>query len=436
MFLRRLVSSYCSHRWSLWAGYIHAFLSVETVLHLALLLIVQGSLTTEAWLSPHCDQKPCPFTVSNNPLRSMNVRFPSPMEESSAMKMAIGTQLPSNISPFEKSLSKSQNVQQIFRQLAAPALSRAMNVDGMQLMEIDFPPLLGGSQSKSQFDDFDNISELDANRDWCVQFLANEFLAASKGGKLSNRQSSVVNNRPFGPPWLVFPDDKEVELAKKSWPGALYQKSACYTSLRAACVTTVQGMNANKQNDNRTFQSAWGSSLASTLNKWAGGDGILADSTALDQLDPSFRRLHLICQPGNGGPVEDWINVKLLHDSSNADSATLPSCPTCVVNGALDKVRDGYYPSLFFPALARTVPFFQRFEAVFVLKPISDKGLYGWLFRVYPEPWQVVLQTPETTIQGGQRVVTTKNTIALLSDTRPSYSEAVNALQRATFCGR
>ena len=49
---------------------------------------------------------------------------------------------------------------------------------------------------------------------------------------------------------------------------------------------------------------AWGSTLASTVNKLQGGDGILADSTALDDLDPIKAVLHLVCQPGNGGPVE------------------------------------------------------------------------------------------------------------------------------------
>ena len=65
-----------------------------------------------------------------------------------------------------------------------------------------------------------------------------------------------------------------------------------------------------------------------------------------------------------------------------------------IVNGALDKVRDGYYPAVFFPKLAATVDrFYKRFDSAFYLKPITDKGIYGWLFRVYGEPWQIYLQT-------------------------------------------
>ena len=89
------------------------------------------------------------------------------------------------------------------------------------------------------------------------------------------------------------------------------------------------------------------------------------------------------------------------------------------VNGALDKVRNFYYPAIFFPKLAATVErFYQKFESVFYLKPISDKGAYGWLYRVYPEPWQVVLQTVKEGENGANYV---EDTVVYVSDKRPSY---------------
>jgi len=118
--------------------------------------------------------------------------------------------------------------------------------------------------------------------------------------------------------------------------------------------------------------------------------------------------------------VEDWCNVKAFHEA--AGSIT----PTCIVNGALDKVRDGYYPGLIFPKLAKTFDFYRSFEAVLFLKPISDKGVYGWLFRVYPEPWQVILQTPKRKEQTQEVVV--QDTVVLTSDTRPAYAQCVQAL--------
>lgn len=152
--------------------------------------------------------------------------------------------------------------------------------------------------------------------------------------------------------WLVLPDDKEVELAKDEWTGQRYRKACRFTSIRAA----VEAAGAE-------LKLAWGSTLASTVNKLQGGDGILADSASLDELDANTVGLHMVCQPGNGGPVEDWINVKSLSES-------LPNVPMVVVNGALDKVRDGYYPAVFFPALAATKSFYDNFEAAFFLKPL------------------------------------------------------------------
>jgi Domain of unknown function (DUF1995) len=126
--------------------------------------------------------------------------------------------------------------------------------------------------------------------------------------------------------------------------------------------------------------------------------------------------------------VEDWINVQALHQaSSSVQQATI------VVNGALDKVRDGYYPAIFFPALAQTVPFYRQFEAVLVAKPIADKGLYGWLYRVYPEPWQVILQTTRTVPSKGNSGDTLQvdDSVAQIFDKRPTFAQAVNALVQA-----
>jgi hypothetical protein len=307
------------------------------------------------------------------------------------------TALPPGLSPFEKSLSKSIDVQGNFRKVAGASLARALK-DGVVRTEIDFPPLLGGDQSKSNFDDFDNVQELNANRDWCVQLLP-------------ALDSDTTTTKGSDTCWLVLPDDKEVELAKDEWKGQRFRQACQFTSIRAA-VTAAGG----------ALKLAWGSTLASTVDKLQGGDGILADTASLDSLDATTVGLTLVCQPGNGGPVEDWINVEQLQ-------AALPSnSPFCIVNGALDKVRSSYYPAVFFPALAATKAYYDSFEAVFFLKPIVDKGLYGWLFRVYPEPWQVVLQTPTSVQRGDYTEVKVANKVALVSAQRPTYLESVQAM--------
>ncbi len=203
------------------------------------------------------------------------------------------------------------------------------------------------------------------------------------------------------------------------------------------------------------YSAPWGAALANGVNKLMGGDnasasastnsnsndndntsdgasdagdsgnsGILGDKRALDELiegenGNSPPNLNLVIQPGNGGPVEDWINCEKIHLAS-------PQTVMVIVNGALDKVRDGYYPGVFFPKLAATVDrFYNKFESAFYLKPISDKGVYGWLFRVYPEPWQVVLQTVKTDKKGQAYV---EDKVVSVSDERPSYNEAVAKL--------
>jgi len=261
------------------------------------------------------------------------------------------------------------DIQQEFRQLAKKAVEAAISCSKESsktgkapLLEIEFPPLLGGDKSKSQFDDFDNVQELDSNKDWTMQFAPMFFDQKTYAG---------------GKTWLIFPDLKECELARKEWQGGRYQ-AATFTTIEKATEFLVGG---------GSYDAPWGAAIANVANKVMGGDkdgdaGLLGDTRALDQLvegENAPSTLNLVIQPGNGGPVEDWINCEKISDAS-------PETVMVIVNGALDKVRDGYYPGLFFPKLAATVDrFYKRFESAFYLKPISDKGVYGWLYRVYPE---------------------------------------------------
>jgi hypothetical protein len=155
--------------------------------------------------------------------------------------------------------------------------------------------------------------------------------------------------------------------------------------------------------------------------------------------------------------VEDWINVKKFHEkccsnsrvdnNSNNDNDNDNNnigIPTIIVNGSLDKVRDGYYASFIFPKLAKTFDFYKSFEPILYLKPITDKGLYGWIFKVYNEPYQIYLQRPITTIVKNNKnnnndnnnnndtatttTITVEDIIALVSETKPTYQECIQAL--------
>ncbi|KAL7520341.1 hypothetical protein ACHAWX_005065 [Stephanocyclus meneghinianus] len=328
------------------------------------------------------------------------------------------TPLPRGISPFEKSLSKNLDIQAEFRQRAKSAIDAA-SADNLKLLEIEFPPLLGGSQSKSQFDDFDNIQELDKNKDWTMLF-APMFLGERTYQK--------------GKTWLIFPDLKECELAKKEWAGKRYQE-ATFTTIEA--VTNFLGNSDwRRENDSKagnegvSYDAPWGSSLISGLSKVLGGNegdaGLLGDQSSLDPLiegENSPATLWLVIQPGNGGPVEDWVNCEKMHNMQRDTTLV-------IINGALDKVRGGFYPAIFFPKLAATVDrFYNKFESVFYLKPFSDKGVYGWLYRVYPEPWQVVSENVQPGKDGNAQVEYV--TVAVL-DEKPSYAGVVKLLVDAS----
>ena len=84
------------------------------------------------------------------------------------------------------------------------------------------------------------------------------------------------------------------------------------------------------------------------------------------------------------------------------------------------KLKGGAYPRLLFPKLADAVDrFVLDAETLVYLKPIGDKGKAGWLWRVYPEPWQLVAQ--------GR---TSDATVATY-DARPAYKDAIAALLAA-----
>ena len=270
------------------------------------------------------------------------------------------------------------------------------------------------------------MQELNKNRDWCVQWLP-------------TLSSQAFNNGDQKDIWFILPDTKEVELCKEEWKGGRYQQSAVFSSIEAVAqhyfaTKSSAGNGAASENDGegggQGYSKPWGASFANAFNQLVKGDddtgststGLLGDERALDRLDDTSSSLHLVCQPGNGGPVEDWINVKKFHEKAGSN------IPTIVVNGALDKVRDGYYAPFIFPALAKTFGFYRCFEPLVFLKPVSDKGLYGWIFKMYGEPWQVYLQKARTVEKAAQSILEVEDIVALVSDTRPSYQECIQAL--------
>lgn len=251
--------------------------------------------------------------------------------------------LPPGVSLFARSKSTSTATRQHVSTAVASAIKRAL-ANGVTLLEVDFPPLIG---SKSQLDDFSNIEHLDANRDFAFELIPRLGLGAALN--------------------VCLLDEKECELAKLAYPGLLYISSSIVPLASAA-----------KQCSGRAFGGSW---LDGALAKIAPPK--LQDTAA----EAPLTALRLVVQPCEEGRVDDWLNMELLTEGPNGN------VPIVCMNGYLDKQRTGYYPRWQFPEIARCGErFLSRFDPVYVLKPVQISGRVGWLLRVYPEPWQLHAQ--------------------------------------------
>lgn len=93
-----------------------------------------------------------------------------------------------------------------------------------------------------------------------------------------------------------------------------------------------------------------------------------------------------------GFNVEEWIAIAKAYDVKGSEF----EIPMVVINGNLDRLRNGYYPSLFYPQLKRvTDSFFSRFSQIYCLSPIAVSGdrLGAWLVKTYQNPWQILVKS-------------------------------------------
>ena len=96
--------------------------------------------------------------------------------------------------------------------------------------------------------------------------------------------------------------------------------------------------------------------------------------------------LHMLAYPS--GNVDEMLEACELHEDR-------PDTPLIVVNGELERVRSGYYPS--FWARAEMVPlraFCPRFTQVYLLHNFKGSAP-AVLFRAYPGPFRVLLRQGE-----------------------------------------
>lgn len=221
------------------------------------------------------------------------------------LSSAVLTPLPAGLSGFSSIASRAGALNTIRRATAA-AVGRAL-ADGVELLEVEFPPLL---EKKTQFDDFSNVEVLDANRDFCVQLALEPELR-----QISDDDAAAM--------WLCFADEGEAQLAQEAWPGAMYGEAT--NTYIAAAVKAV----------GREPLMPMGSSAlsaASMLGSLFGGE----KEPPPPPLPSPDAKLQLVVQPGDGGPMEDWLNlevaaapVRISPTARGRRCSRLPCCLAC-----------------------------------------------------------------------------------------------------------
>ena len=122
--------------------------------------------------------------------------------------------------------------------------------------------------------------------------------------------------------WVIFPDQGEASLARKD--------------------------------------PSWGESLPFTLSSISGA-----------MLAPADAQPKLIIAVNPGFNIDEWIDLPKIQREG---------CPMIVINGNLDRLRNGYYPQFIYPGLAKvTKGFYVKFAQViysrslFLLVPFSSR---------------------------------------------------------------
>jgi hypothetical protein len=182
--------------------------------------------------------------------------------------------------------------------------------DNIKLMEIEFLP--------NRKNDISVVETLDTSRDFVRQFV-NSFKEYGKNL------------------WLIFPDNKELQIARKK-----FGDNTFFT------MTSIEGSMKSRQ-------------------------------------DIEIPKLCIAITPGFN--IEEWINL------ANWDTN---KCPLLVINGNLDRLRQGYYPGIFYPNLAKvSTNFYKNAVQIFFIQPVSVSGdrFAGYTARVYPDDWETLIKS-------------------------------------------
>lgn len=168
--------------------------------------------------------------------------------------------------------------------------------------------------------------------------------------------------------WVIFPDGNELTLARKKW-GAI-----------PFTMTSIEG--------------------------------------AIKQQQQQQPKIGIALTPGFN--IEEWIEL------AKWDINT----PLIIINGNLNRLKEGYYPSFFYPGLAKVSnSFYKNAVQIFSLQPISVSGdrFGGYISRSYPDNFETLLKTEYSyeVIKSTKQQDTAKTTYDIV---KLAYKEKYNKL--------
>lgn len=134
------------------------------------------------------------------------------------------------------------------------------------------------------------------------------------------------------------------------------------------------------------------------MNKWAQSSKQLPftvtsiDTASVTMQDPSVNKPKLLVCVNPGFNVEEWIKIAKFKIPSDLIAMV-------VVNGNLDRLRNGYYPRIFYPELFDvTQKFYKKFIQTFVIRPVAVSGdrTGCWLVKTFPSKWLLLVKSGTT----------------------------------------
>ena len=163
--------------------------------------------------------------------------------------------------------------------------------------------------------------------------------------------------------WVVFPDNKELKLALDKWDN-----------------------NNDNNNGDKNIKDTFTITSLSVASKILNANNNEDNGLSLQLLNHHLPEVLVIVNPGFN--VNEWIDLANL----NTNAIVI------VINGNLDRLRNGYYPSIFYPTLTKvTNTYYRSFIQAFFIQNIAVNGdrYGGWLLRNYPNNWMIVIKNKD-----------------------------------------